>query len=49
MGIHFFKMDCPIHNEPMFPHTFNGGCVGYCSRCKRWYEDEEEHTDEDDE
>jgi len=38
-------MDCPVHGgELLFPHDYDK-TIGYCKRCKRWYEfelDEEE-------
>jgi len=33
-------LDCPIHEEPLFDNLYNKK-IGYCKRCRTWYEFEE--------
>jgi len=40
------KLDCPIHDEPLFEHDYDKR-IGYCKRCRRWYLVDDEEMEEE--
>jgi len=38
-------LECPIHHEPLFDNGYDKR-VGYCKRCRTWYQFDEEKEEE---